>query len=248
VNTKRVNAAADVIHRAMENGYVTPTGWAAELEKAQMLMSPELAAELARPAGWESVALGRLREERDHHRARAAVLEAERHTTNEALSDAAEALRANRDRIAELERPALERHRREVRERYRWLADDAGRSGDLEGERVVLQQLAEREAVWAQEDVLAAEFAADPLAVKPWVPGPSVEASADRLSLLLAPVQALREDPHDSPLHHDYSTGRGLPARECAFRNPHEAHLNEPGRPSEWLCPGVERPAKTGGA
>lgn len=36
-------------------------------------------------------------------RARVAELEAERHSTNEALSDAAEALRANRDRIAELE-------------------------------------------------------------------------------------------------------------------------------------------------
>ncbi|MFJ6905572.1 hypothetical protein [Streptomyces griseoluteus] len=34
---------------------------------------------------------------------RVAELEAERHTTNQALSDAAEALRANRDRIAELE-------------------------------------------------------------------------------------------------------------------------------------------------
>jgi hypothetical protein len=37
-------------------------------------------------------------------KARVAELEAERHTTNEALSDAAETLRANRDRIAELER------------------------------------------------------------------------------------------------------------------------------------------------
>ncbi|MFJ2961233.1 hypothetical protein ACIPIC_02850 [Streptomyces collinus] len=35
--------------------------------------------------------------------ARVAELEAERHTTNEALTDAAETLRANRDRIAELE-------------------------------------------------------------------------------------------------------------------------------------------------
>ncbi|MHB9857689.1 hypothetical protein [Streptomyces sp. YIM S03343] len=36
-------------------------------------------------------------------RARVAELEAERHTTNEALSDAAEALRTQRDRVAELE-------------------------------------------------------------------------------------------------------------------------------------------------
>ncbi|MET7458478.1 hypothetical protein ACWEPZ_37660 [Streptomyces sp. NPDC004288] len=126
---------------------------------------------------------------------RIAELEAERHSTNEALSDAAEALRENQHRIAELERPAVERHRREVRESYQWLAAHAGEDGDFEGEAAVRRQLAEREAVWAREDELAAEFAADPLAVKPWVPGPSAEESADRLTRFLAPVQqALRED------------------------------------------------------
>lgn len=35
--------------------------------------------------------------------------------------------------------------------------------------------------------------------------------------------------------------------RECAFKNPHEPHTNEPGRPDEWQCPGVPRP-RTGGA
>lgn len=54
------------------------------LGSAQLLQSPETAAELA--------AL----------RAEVAGLKAERHTTNEVLSDAAEQLRANRDRIAEL--------------------------------------------------------------------------------------------------------------------------------------------------
>ncbi|MFE8961806.1 hypothetical protein [Streptomyces iakyrus] len=41
--------------------------------------------------------------EAERLKARVAELEAERHTTNEALTDAAEALRANRDRIAEPE-------------------------------------------------------------------------------------------------------------------------------------------------
>jgi len=41
--------------------------------------------------------------------------------------------------------------------------------------------------------------------------GPSVEVSADRLTRLLAPVQALREDPHDGPLAHDYRIPRDLP-------------------------------------
>lgn len=125
--------------------------------------------------------------------ARVAELLDERHTTNEALSEAAEALRENQARIAELERPAVERHRREVRESYRWLAAQAREDGDFEGETVVAQQLAEREQLWAHEDALAKEFAADPLAVKPWRPGPSAEVSADRLTRLLAPTQALRE-------------------------------------------------------
>ncbi|THA56142.1 hypothetical protein [Streptomyces sp. A1136] len=55
------------------------------LGSAQLLQSPETAAELARL------------------RARVAELEAERHETNEVLSDAAEQLRADRDRIAGLE-------------------------------------------------------------------------------------------------------------------------------------------------
>lgn len=127
-------------------------------------------------------------------RAQVAELLAERHATNESLSEAAEALRANRDQITELERPAVERHRREVRESYRWLAAHAREDGDFEGEAVVVQQLAEREQLWRREDKLAREFAADPLAAKPWEPGPSAQASADKLTALFAPTQALRED------------------------------------------------------
>jgi hypothetical protein len=37
------------------------------------------------------------------------------------------------------------------------------------------------------------------------------EVSADKLTRLLAPTQALREDPHDSPLHRDWRLGRDLP-------------------------------------
>lgn len=48
MNTRRVNAAADVICRAMENGRRVPAAMAVALESAQMLMSPEQAAELER--------------------------------------------------------------------------------------------------------------------------------------------------------------------------------------------------------
>ena len=175
--------AKKVIDAAWENGpsYDLASQAAFALESAQLLQSPETAAEL------------------EVLRARVGELLAERHTTNEALSEAAEALRENRSRIAELERPAVERHRREVRESYRWLAGHAREDRDFEGEAVVLQQLREREAVWAREDELAKEFATDPLAVKPWVPGPSAEGSADKLTRLFAPTQALREEITEEP-------------------------------------------------
>ncbi|MFJ1869920.1 hypothetical protein [Streptomyces chartreusis] len=44
---RSVNAAADVITRAMENGRQTPAGWAMALDAACMLQTPEIAAELA---------------------------------------------------------------------------------------------------------------------------------------------------------------------------------------------------------
>lgn len=46
MNTRRVNAAAGVIAAAMKNGRRVPAGIAVALESAQMLMLPEVAAEL----------------------------------------------------------------------------------------------------------------------------------------------------------------------------------------------------------
>jgi hypothetical protein len=87
VIARSVNAAADVIHRAQVNGAVTATGIALALESAQLLVSPEMAAELEQ---------GRLRVDEVERKyifdtaelkRRIAELEAERHTTNEALAD-----------------------------------------------------------------------------------------------------------------------------------------------------------------
>jgi chromosome segregation ATPase len=147
VNTKLVNSAAGVIFAAQKNGYTTATGWAAALDSAQMLQSPESAAEL------------------DALRARVAELEAERHITNEALSEAAEALRANRDRIAGLEQR-------------------------IEAESLSFLERAARETSPARRQA--------------WRMLAAAEASAQNLKALL-------EDPHDSPLHHDYRLGRDLP-------------------------------------
>lgn len=72
-------------------GMLVPEGGAQELERlrAALREATEQIAELKSDLGGAT--------------ARVAELEAERHVTNEALSDAAEQLRANRDRIAELE-------------------------------------------------------------------------------------------------------------------------------------------------
>ncbi|MFI6854546.1 hypothetical protein [Streptomyces sp. NPDC050416] len=79
-------------------------------------------------------------------------LKAERHTTNEALSDAAEALRANRDRIAELERPAVQAKRNEIRSSYAETIAMAREDRDFEGAFNLECQLRDREEQWKRED------------------------------------------------------------------------------------------------
>jgi hypothetical protein len=78
LNARSINSAAGVVQAAWEQGRQTAAGIAVALDAAGLLMSPETAAELVR-------------------------LRAERHSTNESVSQADEALRRQRDRIAELE-------------------------------------------------------------------------------------------------------------------------------------------------
>ena len=85
MNTKALNSLAELICAAQEQDR-TPMGIAFAIDAAGRHMSPEVAAEL------------------EALRSQVAELLAERHTTNEALSDAAERMRADRDRIAELEK------------------------------------------------------------------------------------------------------------------------------------------------
>jgi DNA repair exonuclease SbcCD ATPase subunit len=89
---KAVSRAADTIRRRWERGVAgDPQTTAAQaLADTGQLMSPEVAAELAR-----------LRE-------RVAELERERHSTNEALDDAVQELRADRGRDGSLEARAAE--------------------------------------------------------------------------------------------------------------------------------------------
>ncbi|GGW15866.1 hypothetical protein GCM10018980_51160 [Streptomyces capoamus] len=101
-----------------------------------------------------------LRDEVEDLRARVAELLAERHSTNESLSDAAETLRVQRDRIAALE-------------------------GQLAGRDRPVDE--------------------DPIA---YTLTPEAEASAGRLSQMLAPAV---EGEHYASVHHGYRLGRDLP-------------------------------------
>lgn len=117
MNTRALNSLADLICRAQEQGKRTPMGIAMAIDAAGRHMSPEWAAERAAvtaqavaaakhavAASERAVAeLKREHEENARLRDHIAELLAERHVTNEALSEAAEALRVQRDRIAELE-------------------------------------------------------------------------------------------------------------------------------------------------
>lgn len=120
MNAKRVTAAAGVIHGSQKKGKQTAAGIAADLESARLLQSPELAAEQEQLSNdLAGACLARWEEEQDNARLRLALksaqrgrrelwarideLDAERYVTNEALTGAAEQLRADRDRIAELE-------------------------------------------------------------------------------------------------------------------------------------------------
>ncbi|MFB6809462.1 hypothetical protein [Streptomyces sp. NPDC056387] len=243
MNTQLVNAAAGVIHAAMEQGRSLPQALAYALESAQLLQSPESAAELARlraqvaeqtPGLTEQAALlaemigdvqparvtvllslgEAVRDQREHDHsqredwhctnlvafmgermgpvlrrllnseakaaqlsARVAELEAERHATNEALSDAAEQLRRDRDRIATLEAERTDLVADRDAQIVEWLGKKSREYGSSNREA-----RAKSEAVWRM---------------------------ADKLSR--GAVRRPHEDGYVSPLDHDYRVGRELP-------------------------------------
>ncbi len=247
MNVSMIRTAEQVLHAAMQRGTQTAAGLAYALESAQLLQSPETAAELTRlrsgpvleteqaallaemigdvqPARVSVLlSLGEsVRDQRAHDHssqredwyctnlvafmgermgpvlrrllnaeakaaqlaARVAELESERHVTNEALSDAAEALRAGRDRIAELEAERTSPAPMLYRDRF-------GDTWQADGDTLTL----------------AATEAGGPVTGRPWTE-PAADVAKD-----FGPLAAVRavEDPHDSPLHHTYTTGRDLP-------------------------------------
>jgi hypothetical protein len=102
VNTKALNSLAELICRAQEQDR-TPMGIAFAIDSAGRHMSPETAAELERLGTRVDEVERKYTFDTAALKQRIAQLEAERHSTNEALDDAVKALRADRDRIAEME-------------------------------------------------------------------------------------------------------------------------------------------------
>jgi hypothetical protein len=88
----------------------------------------------------------------------AAELEAERRSMNEALDGAAKAIAEKDQRIAELEKAEQERGRAEIRTILRRSIGDAEEGDPADRDRAVelRQELADREAEWAEQDAAGA--------------------------------------------------------------------------------------------
>jgi hypothetical protein len=132
-------------------------------------------------------------------RAQVAALLEERHRTNEALSDAAEALRADRDRIAELEAERADAV--DVSETlYRALHDEMLAGSALYAALTMPTTPEQRQAALDRFTAVAQRHGQKHAPSEP-----------DGITRRIAPTQALREDAYVSPLHHDYRLGRDLP-------------------------------------
>lgn len=210
MNTKALNSLADLICRAQEQGKRTPMGIAMAIDSAGRHMSPETADELEqlrrsvetnrvdgqrliraeqRRAELEAVLDTHRRDDQaeiERLRKQVAELLAERHTTNEALDDAVQELRARRS-LTDAEAAVM------------WTKVDEATPGHIfkyEYQRIV------RAALGAVGIPLAGADEDE------------TDESADRLTRLLAPTQALREVPdgeHYAATHREYRVGHDLP-------------------------------------
>lgn len=150
---------------------------------------------------------------------------AERHETNESLSDAAEALRANRDETAELERERTEAVG--VSETLsRALHDEMLAGSALYAALTMPTTPEQRQAALDQFTAVAQRIGqlhgpsetdgitrriAPVHAFREGEPAEDVTPQVTKLRALLAGQRAAVEDPHDSPLYHRYRVGHDLP-------------------------------------
>jgi hypothetical protein len=169
------------------------------------------------------LALASAKRGRSQLRAKVAELLAERHTTNEALDDAVQALRADR---AESEPPRIRKHHPDCAA-VAMAGAPCTCPPDFTGEDP--DDLADEDGCTCPDtgrgephdvDCPQADAPGPYDAVLPAVGSGSPEmrelraaltGSPDAITQRIAPLQALREDPHDSPLHHNWRLGRDLP-------------------------------------
>jgi hypothetical protein len=195
VNTKALNALAGVICRAQEQDR-TPMGIAFAVDSAGLHMSPETAAELER-----------LRAQRENWKA---SFEAERKSRNEELGQHNEEFRAVRvaadgwkAQVAELNqliesmRDALNGHECPPpgETPMEMVTRVAVRLMEAEAGRLPYAELAKRERVPARRQAwLTLARVEESERVAAALLSPEAARSAEKLTALLAPTQALRED------------------------------------------------------
>lgn len=139
---------------------------------------------------WESMRADTAAAELARLRARVAELETERHTTNEVLSDAAETLRADRDRIAELCRQV-----------------EAERPEAAQTHRCGIPLTRRLECGHCPHEVCE-DCDRCPHTCRCGTPAEDVSPQVQKLRDILA---GQREDTYRSPLHHDYAVPRDFP-------------------------------------
>lgn len=194
IDPQRIEQASKALNAAMEQGNRDAYSLAFALEAAGLLQSPETAAELTQlHNNVTGACLARWEEEQDNARLRLALASAQR------------GRRKLRARVTELE--AASPWERAVAglnaladaDIAFWIEPDGHISGPFGDEHIEWDQAAARwRLVHDEEDD-----------VHPSHPAPCrMPVSPD---CTCPPASA--EDPHNSPLHHDYATARDLPAQ-----------------------------------
>lgn len=180
MNTKRVDAAAGVIHAAMQQGKTLPSSFAYDLEAAQLLQSPGRAAELTARRN-EDMAL----------RTELAPMGAPRAVPFELGASLVPAVQWLIARVSERGSQSARLAEENERLRARVAELEADRNRDVAA--WLDKKAREYRSTRGREHALQAEV---------------LERMADKVRR--GAIRPL-ENPHDSPLHHDYRLGRDLP-------------------------------------
>lgn len=202
MNTKLVNAAAREITAAMENGRQTPTGWAMALDAKCMLQPPETAAELTA-----------LRNDALNMRGALSPNGSPRRVPMPLGKELAPVVEWLLNRVDELEQQLAAKARASDEDPIAYVLPET--AGGLTAQELALTPDGTYRCKCGHWDNVHGPFCFAAVCncgkftlatvgekATPRVPG---------LRELVAGQRAAVEDPHDSPLHHNYLKGRDLP-------------------------------------